>query len=987
MQGMRRTRVRLVGGSRCSGRVEVLHEKTWSSVCDDDFDNQDAEVVCRDLGCGPFVKMLGAAAFGRGKSQVWGKELQCKGTESQIQFCPTREHNCSHYSDVGLVCAGKCCNLHLLSLIFLSYLRIFFPYLSKILLHVMSLHHSCLLMSILSCTDNVRLVDGGSRCAGRVEVLHREKWGTVCNDNWNIKAAAVVCRELGCGEAIDALHHSHFGSGSGFIWMDDVSCTGSESTLKNCGSVEFGKHNCDHDKDAGVICSGAVKLVDGGSQCAGRVEVFYRGQWGTVCNDYFNKKVATVVCKELGCSDVIEIPGKAHFGQGSGPVWMVVEECRVRLVGGSHCSGRVEILHEKTWATVCGAAFRQQDAEVVCRELGCGSPEEVLGADAFGSGEGLVWEKEFQCSGTESQIHFCPTSLLKHNCSHSSDVGLVCAGHREPRLIDGPHLCSGRVEVFTGNTWATVYDAEFDQQDAEIVCRELGCGLPVQVVRASAFGKGKSQVWIKELQCRGNESQIYFCQGSFTLEHNCSHENDVGLICSALSVCPGHTDARLVNSMDSCSGRVELKYLDTWGTICAVNWNMRAANVLCEQLNCGSAVAVVEADWFEAGIGQIWADIFECQGNETHLSQCPISSWSRAACSHKQDAGVICNGVFNRTYSSIRLVDSGGDDCAGRLEVLHNGSWGTVRHDLWDIKDAQVVCRQLQCGVALRDHVLSWFGPGTGPIWLNQVECTGKEEALWDCQFQFSEEKESGHQEDVGIVCSVQKVNLLPAEFKEIRLTEGCKGNLEVFYNGTWGNVCENGIDEETASLICRELNCGTTGTEYWSNARLKFAPNWLDDLKCRKHDATLWHCQSSPWRNNKCNRVAHITCTGCVKMADVFSCGMCAICVEHLPLRLSGGEGDCSGRLELYYNATWGTICSDQWDIKDAQVVCRQLGCGQALRADRNALFGAGEGVIWLNRVNCRGNEIHVWDCLFSLKNHTDCFHRQDAGVTCAGL
>lgn len=110
-------------------------------------------------------------------------------------------------------------------------------------------------------------------------------------------------------------------------------------------------------------------------------------------------------------------------------------------------------------------------------------------------------------------------------------------------------------------------------------------------------------------------------------------------------------------------------------------------------------------------------------------------------------------------------------------------------------------------------------------------------------------------------------------------------------------------------------------------------------------------------------------------------------MCVERLPLRLRGGEGGCSGRLELYYNATWGTICSDQWDIKDAQVVCRQLGCGHAVSVDRNAAFGAGKGVIWLNKVNCRGNEIHLWDCLYSLKNHTDCFHRQDAGVTCAGL
>lgn len=98
--------------------------------------------------------------------------------------------------------------------------------------------------------------------------------------------------------------------------------------------------------------------------------------------------------------------------------------------------------------------------------------------------------------------------------------------------MDGPHLCSGRVEVLHGKTWATVCDAKFDQQDAVVVCRELGCGLPVQLLGASAFGKRKSQVWIKELECRGNESQIYFCKGSFTLKHNCSHENDVGLICS-----------------------------------------------------------------------------------------------------------------------------------------------------------------------------------------------------------------------------------------------------------------------------------------------------------------------------------------------------------------------------------------------------------------------------------------------------------------------
>lgn len=113
----------------------------------------------------------------------------------------------------------------------------------------------------------------------------------------------------------------------------------------------------------------------------------------------------------------------------------------------------------------------------------------------------------------------------------------------------------------------------------------------------------------------------------------------------------------------------------------------------------------------------------------------------------------LCVGYFNQAHSFIRLAGSG-EDCAGRLEVFYNGSWGTVRSDLWDIKDAQVVCRQLHCGVALSDHILSWFGPGTGPIWLSQVECRGEEVALWDCRFQFLEGDVNGHQEDVGVVCS-----------------------------------------------------------------------------------------------------------------------------------------------------------------------------------------------------------------------------------------
>ncbi|XP_048011949.1 scavenger receptor cysteine-rich type 1 protein M130-like isoform X2 [Megalobrama amblycephala] len=1065
--------VRLVGGSRCSGRLEILDNQTWVSVCAAAFDQQDAEVVCRELDCGAPVQVLGEDAFGKGDAQMWTQEIQCRGNETQIHLCPTspsHENTCSHENDVGLECAD---------------------------------------------IMRVRLVGGHSRCAGRVEILHRGQWGTVCDFGWDMADAAVVCRELDCGEPVDAVGGAHFGQGSGSIWTDRKLCTGSESTLKNCGSVNWGFYDCDHTKDAGVICSG-VRLI-GNSSCSGRIEVLDDQSWVSVCAAAFDQQDAEVVCRELDCGAPVQMLGEDAFGKGDAQMWTQEIQCRgnesqihlcptslhkngcshdkyqrlfcadkknVRLVGAnSRCAGRVEVHHRGHWGTVCGVGWDMVDAAVVCRELDCGEPVDALGGAYFGPGSGLILVGATFCAGSESTLKNCgSTGWSIHTCTHNHDASVICSGHKASRLVNGSHLCSGRLEILDDQSSVSVCAAAFDQQDAEVVCRELDCGAPVQVLGEDAFGKGDAQMWTQEIQCRGNESQISFCPISSSQKHNCTSDNTVGLICS------GYTEAKLMNGSDSCSGRVELRFINMWGTVCDACWDMSAASVLCRQLNCGIAVSVVGSDWFGEGSGEIWADLFDCDGNETKLSECSISSWSRAECFHRRDVGVICSNsslavhdglvrlsgerqcegevevsihqVWRRVlldswsltessvvcrqlgcgsvlnfsgssssspehshecvtgfqcsgseahlgncsspqtlncsstqqlsitclgHGSIRLVGSGGD-CAGRLEVFHSGSWGTVCDDSWDIKDAHVVCRQLQCGVALSNQqVPAWFGPGSGPIWLDEVECEGNETSLWSCSSPGWGKHDCQHKEDVGVVCS---------ESKEIRLTEGCEGNVEVFYNGSWGNVCWNKMDRDTVSLICQELNCGRSGAFSNSIPRLESARNWLDEMKCRPHDSNLWQCPSLPWGQNDCgeDEVATITCLEQESHDSPRSSLSCSTsphqrqCSEHVPLRLSGGEGRCSGRLEVYHNAVWGSVCDDLWDISDAQVVCRQLGCGAALRADGNSVFGAGEGVVWLNRVECRGNEIHLWDCPLSLKNHTDCSNKDHAGLTCAG-
>ena len=109
----------------------------------------------------------------------------------------------------------------------------------------------------------VRLVKGGSISEGRVEVFYNGTWGTVCDDDWDVNDATVVCRQLGFGRAIVAFKWAAFGPGNGKIWMDDVTCTGNERSLTECPHNGWGIEDCDHGEDAGVLCSSNKNVMFG----------------------------------------------------------------------------------------------------------------------------------------------------------------------------------------------------------------------------------------------------------------------------------------------------------------------------------------------------------------------------------------------------------------------------------------------------------------------------------------------------------------------------------------------------------------------------------------------------------------------------------------------------------------------------------------------------------------------------------------------------
>ncbi|NWX17702.1 SRCRM protein, partial [Aegotheles bennettii] len=431
------------------------------------------------------------------------------------------------------------------------------------------------------------------------------------------------------------------------------------------------------------------------------------------------------------------------------------------------------------------------------------------------------------------------------------------------RLANGSTTCSGRVELLHGGTWGTLCDYLWDLPAANALCQQLGCGVALQIPGGQSFGKGNGSVWNGTFSCKKDGSGLRDCPVSVLGHDECPAGKDARVVCSG----EHHKGGRLVNGT-TCSGRVEIRHGDTWGRLCRSHWNLQAASVLCHQLNCGYAKTIQSGDHFVDGDGPVWRDAFHCEGRENCLWDCAQVTLGNPSCSAREAATVICSGNPGLA-ESLRL--SGGESrCDGRVEISLHGTWSRVLDDDWDIKDAHVVCRQLQCGTAEKVYHLPRSERGVGLVGLRSVQCAGNETQLMLCKTSPSQTVTAGVAEDVGVICS---------------------GEL----------LCER-----NRTLLGRRI-------------------------------------------------------------------------------RLVNGTKRCAGRVELYHQGIWGTICDDNWDLSDADVVCRQLGCGHAIEAFVSAHYGKGSGQIWLDDVNCTGAESDLWACPSRTWGQHNCQHKEDAGVLCS--
>ena len=263
-------------------------------------------------------------------------------------------------------------------------------------------------------------------------------------------------------------------------------------------------------------------------------------------------------------------------------------------------------------------------------------------------------------------------------------------------------------------------------------------------------------IWLSDLSCSGQESNIAVCASRGWGSHDCSHDQDAAVVCSNDEIEPHSIDVRLSESQGISIGRVEIKFNGVWGRVCSNFWDIRDGNVICKQLGYTGARAVkVFAP--SSSLEQVWMDNVHCTGQENYLQDCVFDGWGHGdpGC---HDAGVDCETFSSDSLEGnykVRLVN-GASEKEGRVEIFYGGIWGTVCDTEWSLLHASVVCHQLGYSSALAAYKGSWYGAGSGVVLMDGVECEGEESRLADCLFKgwgHVNQYCTPHMRDVSVKC------------------------------------------------------------------------------------------------------------------------------------------------------------------------------------------------------------------------------------------
>ncbi|XP_025101497.1 scavenger receptor cysteine-rich domain superfamily protein-like [Pomacea canaliculata] len=418
----------------------------------------------------------------------------------------------------------------------------------------------------------------------------------------------------------------------------------------------------------------------------------------------------------------------------------VAQQMSARVVNGTADAGRLEILYDGTWGTVCGSVFGQREALVACRMLGFNSTTAVaVGSAKYGAGSGPILFSDLRCVGNETSLAQCQHSgLYISYCEHWQDVGVMCniTQQMSARVVGGT-ADAGRLELLYDGTWGTVCGKRFGNKAALVACRMLG------------FNR--------------HDTNTYTTLGAILRRARDEKET----LCNEVKATP--MTARL-HGGTSEAGRLEISVNGEWTTVCEGGFGESEVEVALRMLGLNSTgQAAVKSLLFNDG-SRFRFGYINCQGMETSLQQCDIGQLNKSDC---LDVGIIYDfKSFSLQLTGTRRTDSN----MGRVEVeIRSKQFSTVCVN--NEKTAAVICRQLNLtsnGAALVDGRV--FGANTSPLLEAAFFCDGNENSLFECG--WNESTKECYADDVGVVCSKDYTLYIVSETEKYPFMEGTKGVL-----------------------------------------------------------------------------------------------------------------------------------------------------------------------------------------------------------------
>ena len=518
---------------------------------------------------------------------------------------------------------------------------------------------------------------------------------------------------------------------------------------------------------------------------------------------------------------------------------------------------------------MCDDSFDLPDARVICRELGYGEPISFR-TKGYNFARDKILVDDLHCTGNEKSFVECPQRLwFSSDCSHSEDVNLACSvppgGPTKLRKCvsqcsAGLFLSAHKTCELCNMTCATCETSP----DTCTACRE--------------------RYYLNEATCSSS------CP-------NGMYANETMRSCLP---CDSNRGCRTCNGKpDHCLSCIPPKLRNGTECVSSCGPGMYRKGHRCV-VNCGAM------HYGDSSSGECHACPMNCRTCEllnTSLTVCKLCAVGYVLDVNKKCVNNCPPGYYSAPANltaiglqpTLRLTSKGTSKFSGRLEVFHDGVWGTICDDLWTSLNAKVACAQMLLGppqVSLYHRYKNFKELNISKIWLDDIVCKGDEESLSDCEHKGWGTHNCGHHENVHLQCSSPGVS-------------SCQKQCPIGYFAN-GRICEP-CDHKCLVCFGSRSNCSKCVEDHHLNvsgACVDICPPGqyvTSDKRCLACNSSCWTCEGSGNNCTSCRPQFFLTENKCVLKcpSDMYSR------VNNSKINLINKKGPYEGVVQVSYSVT----------------------------------------------------------------------------------